>query len=229
MRYVEHRPMSDASTPRLTARDLSLARGDRAILRGVSLELRASRIVSIEGPSGSGKSTLLRVLAAQETADEGALALDGIDAGSLSPREYRRRVALVFQEPVMLDGTVSDNIAKGPSLRGETLAPARIEELLGSVDLSGFGPRDARTLSGGEKQRVALARALANEPSVMLLDEPTSALDEVSAALVLDRIVAIARSGIAVAMVTHSSEQAARIATYRLRFANGTLTEDASR
>jgi putative ABC transport system ATP-binding protein len=209
---------------RLEAEGIVVERQGRRLLDGASLRLDAGEIATIEGASGSGKTTLLRALSTLLPIDAGRILLEGEDAAALPPAVYRRRVALVPQQPPMLEGSVADNIATGPRLRGDVLGEVAIGALLDRVGLpAGFGARDARDLSGGERQRVALARALANEPVALLLDEPTAALDPAAASRVLDLVRALASEGLAVAVVTHIEEHARRLGGARYRCAAGRI------
>lgn len=209
---------------RLEAEGIVVERHGRRLLDGVSLRLDAGEIASLEGASGSGKTTLLRALSTLLPIDAGRILLEGEDAATLPPTLYRRRVALVPQQPPMLEGSVADNIAIGPGLRGDVLHEAAIGALLDRVGLpAGFGARAARDLSGGERQRVALARALANAPVALLLDEPTAALDPVAATLVLELVRALAGEGLAVAVVTHVEAHARHLGGARYRCAAGRL------
>jgi putative ABC transport system ATP-binding protein len=198
--------------PRIEAKDLVVERQGLRILDGASLAVGAGEIASIEGPSGSGKSTLLRAMATLIPIDGGRVTLEGEDAGAIAPTVFRRRVAYVPQQPPMLPGSVADNLATGPSLRGERLGGEAALALLARTDLpASFAERHARDLSGGERQRVALARALANEPVVLLLDEPTAALDPDASAHILELVRALAREGLSVVVVTHQAEHAERL------------------
>lgn len=210
--------------PRIEARDLVVTRQGRAILAEASLAVARSAIATLEGASGSGKSTFLRALATLAPRDGGRILLDGVDAETLAPVTYRRRVGYVPQQPPMLDGTVGDNVATGPRLAGHRMDRATVEALLERVGLPrGFEERAARDLSGGERQRVALARALANEPLVLLLDEPTAALDPEAARRVLDLTVSLAESGLAVIVVTHVGDHAQRLGGARYECREGRI------
>jgi putative ABC transport system ATP-binding protein len=199
-------------TAALEAKDVVFVRDGRRILDGASLTLARGETATIEGPSGSGKSTLLRVMATLLEPDSGTLVLDGVDARSIPPPLFRKRVAYVAQNPPMLDGSVAHNVSAGPRLRGETLTADAIADLLRQADLpADFAARDARQLSGGERARVAVARALANEPELLLLDEPTAALDPSAATRILDLVRSLGSRGLGVLVVTHAAEHAASI------------------
>ncbi|MBS0396588.1 MAG: sulfate/molybdate ABC transporter ATP-binding protein, partial [Proteobacteria bacterium] len=136
----------------------------------------------ILGPSGCGKTTLLRIIAGLETPDRGRVFLQGREATDLPVQQ--RRVGFVFQHYALFRHmTVYDNVAFGLSVRPRRERPpraairAKVEELLGLVQLDWAAGRRPQQLSGGQRQRVALARALAVEPQVLLLDEPFGALD----------------------------------------------------
>jgi putative ABC transport system ATP-binding protein len=196
------------------------------IVDGVSFALHEGESATIEGASGSGKTTFLRILATLVEPDAGTVLLDGTDARAIAPSVFRSRVAYVLQESPMFEGTVAENVATGPRLRGVTMTAAAIASALERVGLVDFEGRIARELSGGERQRVALARALANEPEVLLLDEPTSALDRSSAQHVVSLVRSLAEGGLAVALVTHIAEHASALGGRRLLFEAGRLREE---
>ncbi|MGC9451278.1 MAG: sulfate/molybdate ABC transporter ATP-binding protein [Oceanipulchritudo sp.] len=158
--------------------------GGTTALAGVDLSVGTGHLVALVGPSGSGKTTLLRIIAGLESPDpaSGPLLFHGEEVGRLSARE--RKVGMVFQHYALFRHmSVADNIAFGLNVRRQAERPSRsaicakVEELLGLVQLEGFGKRLPHELSGGQRQRVALARALAVEPRILLLDEPFGALD----------------------------------------------------
>jgi putative ABC transport system ATP-binding protein len=175
---------------------------------------------AVLGPSGSGKSTLLRLLNRLADAEEGSVRYRGDDVRSLDPLELRRRACLVPQLPAPLPGTVADNVAYGPRLRGAGGDVARALRLSG-LDES-YAPREAERLSVGEQQRVMLARALALEPEALLLDEPTAALDEDTRAGV-ERTLAslVAQLGVSTVLVTHDRGQAERLASRTVEIRDG--------
>ncbi|HEX5500154.1 MAG TPA: ATP-binding cassette domain-containing protein, partial [Thermomicrobiales bacterium] len=145
---------------------------DFQALADVSVEAPDGSLTALLGPSGSGKSTLLRVIAGLETPDAGEVTIDDVTATGLSPQ--RRNVGFVFQHYAAFKHmTVRDNIGFGLRIRKRPKQEIarRVDELLGLVQLDGFGDRYPSHLSGGQRQRMALARALAVEPRVLLLDE----------------------------------------------------------
>ncbi|XP_010265391.1 PREDICTED: ABC transporter I family member 17 isoform X2 [Nelumbo nucifera] len=135
------------------------------ILNGVSVDIPKGVIVGIIGPSGSGKSTLLRALNRLWEPPAGTVLLDGRDICDLDVLTLRRKVGMLFQLPVLFDGTVADNIRYGPQLRGKKLSDTEVSKLLNLADLdSSFATKAGGELSVGQAQRVALARTLANDP-----------------------------------------------------------------
>jgi putative ABC transport system ATP-binding protein len=173
------------------------------------------------GPSGSGKSSLLRLLNRLSDPEFGSILFKGEDVRKLDVLELRRRAVLVPQLPALLPGTVAENVRYGPSLRGRE---ADVNSCLGRAGLARtYGDRDAAELSVGEQQRAMLARALALEPEVLLLDEPTSALDEAARDGVERTLEELARTGVAMILVTHDRGQALRITSKVIELREGQL------
>jgi ABC-type multidrug transport system fused ATPase/permease subunit len=193
----------------IVASGLRVARAGRCVLDDVSFEAPRGEVTALVGGSGAGKSTLLRCLNRLAEPDAGTIALDGADIRSLAPPLLRRRVALVSQTPVMLEGTVEDNLAYGvPGLS----AAAKADALAAAGLDAAFLGRTARELSGGERARVALARALTREPDAILLDEPTAALDPRTAYRIAGTVAALAARDLAVIVATHDLALAGEIA-----------------
>lgn len=177
---------------------------------------------AVVGPSGAGKSTLLRLLNRLTDPDHGCVRFRGEDVRSLDPLELRRHACLVPQLPALLPGSVRENVAYGPRLRGATTEVGRALELAG-LD-AGYAEREAGRLSVGEQQRVMLARALALEPDVLLLDEPTAALDESARGGVERTLTELVRDlGVSAVLVTHDRAQAERLASRTLELRDGRL------
>jgi ATP-binding cassette subfamily B protein len=186
------------------------------VLRHLDLEVAAGERVCVVGPTGAGKSTLLSLLLRFYDPDAGAVELDGVDLRRLELASLRRQIALVPQDPWILDGTVADSLALGrPGATTEELeAAARatlVDELVHKLP-DGWDTQVGEggvRLSGGQRRRVALARAILRDASVLLLDEPTSGLDAASEQAVLDALDRAAE-GRTVLVVSHRLGLAAR-------------------
>jgi ABC-type methionine transport system ATPase subunit len=209
-----------------------VVRGDAHILRGIDLDIPAGEVVSVVGPSGAGKTSLIRLLNRLDDPLSGTVSYRGAPIESIRVRELRRRVAFVFQTPVMFAGSVADNLALARDLpHAAAESPSgRVIESDEALRLAGVDPalaaRDAQSLSGGERQRVSMARALMTGPDALLLDEPTSALDPE----VADHIMATIRSlaatmHLTVVMVSHRLEEAHAVSTHTVFMEAGKVIE----
>lgn len=194
----------------LSVEQLRVSLQGEEILRGLSLRAERGAFVSLLGESGCGKSTLLKSIAGLIEAASGEIRLDGRSLLTVSPE--KRGTVIVFQDLRLFPHmTVEKNIAFPMELRGLSREQQRkeAERLLDEVQLTGYGRRKIRELSGGQMQRVALARALAAEPSVLLLDEPFSGLDERLRAEMGSLVRRIHRERkITTILVTHDSREA---------------------
>jgi putative ABC transport system ATP-binding protein len=208
--------------PPLATEHLTRVVDGQTLVADVSIEVRAEEVFVVFGPSGSGKSSLLRLLNRLDEPTGGTVYLDGTDYRTIDPRTLRRRVGWVPQRPTLIEGTVAENVAWGPTLRDEPVDEARLHELLDRLGLSGFADRDADRLSGGEAQRVAIARTLFNDPDVVLLDEPASSLDAAAAdrveSLLADVMAAYALTAV---LVTHDADRARRLGHRGVRLRDG--------
>ncbi|MCS3677158.1 putative ABC transport system ATP-binding protein [Salinibacter ruber] len=208
--------------PPLATEHLTRVVDGETLVADVSIEVRAEEVFVVFGPSGSGKSSLLRLLNRLDEPTGGTVYLDGTDYRTIDPRTLRRRVGWVPQRPTLIEGTVAENVAWGPTLRDEPVDEARLHELLDRLGLSGFADRDADRLSGGEAQRVAIARTLFNDPDVVLLDEPASSLDAAAAdrveSLLADVMAAYALTAV---LVTHDADRARRLGHRGVRLRDG--------
>ena len=184
--------------------------GEVQAIDDVSFSIASGEIVALLGPSGCGKTTILRSIAGFEPPDAGSIHIAGSDVTRLKP--YERNVGLLFQHYALFPHmTVAENVAYGLRHRGHPRAdiPARVEDMLGLVQLEGFGQRRPHQLSGGQQQRVALARALATRPGLILLDEPLSALDaKLRQDLRAELKQVLAAVGSTAIVVTHDQEEA---------------------
>jgi tungstate transport system ATP-binding protein len=143
--------------------------------------VRAGETVGIYGPNGAGKSTLLQALAGLLPLSSGTISIrDQVLGRDLTPIAYHRRIAAVFQEPLLLRGTVSHNVGLGLALRGVGKAEReeRVRPVLEQLKIAHLADRSIGMLSGGEAQRTSLARALVLDPEILFLDEAFAALDQ---------------------------------------------------
>jgi tungstate transport system ATP-binding protein len=198
---------------KLELRDVAVNRGRRRVLDVPALEVLRGELLAVVGPNGAGKSTLVQVAALLERPANGEVLFDGEPVGR-NVLSYRRRMAVVFQEPLLLDTGVENNVRAGLGLRG---VPRSEQRRRAGIWLERFGiaqlaRRSARTLSGGEAQRTSLARALALEPEVLILDEPFAALDAPTrSALINDLDDILGESRITTIFVTHDRSEALRL------------------
>ena len=185
----------------------------RRVLNDLSYSLAAGEFVAVMGDSGVGKSTLLNLIAGLDSADAGAIFVDGVDIAALDDNAAtqlrRARMGFVFQAfHVLPHLSLQQNIALPLLLNGADLG--RAEVMLDAVGLAGRGADFPRQLSGGELQRVAIARALVHRPALVLADEPTGNLDPDTAQQILQVLRDELRStGASAIMVTHSHAAAA--------------------
>lgn len=201
--------------PVLALASVRVEYGGVAALDVPALDVRAGEIFGVIGPNGSGKSTLLRVMGLLERPAAGEVRLHGRAVAPGRALDERRRMAVVFQQPLLVDATVAENAWLGLRFRG---VPAReraerVTRWLERFGIDGLRDRPARTLSGGEAQRVALARALVLEPEVLLLDEPFAGLDQPARAALIPEVGAILRTErVTTVLVTHDRAEAQALA-----------------
>lgn len=151
------------------------------VLDNITLSLKRGTTLGLIGPTGGGKTTLLRIIDLLEKPSQGKIFFENVDTSKSEKTrmKIRRKIAMVFQKPIVFRGTVYDNIHYGLKIRGinSKASKKKIMDLLDSLGLEGYEHRDASKLSGGEIQRIALARAIITQPKLLLLDEPTANLD----------------------------------------------------
>jgi len=192
---------------------------DTKVLGDVSLQIPVGHLTVVAGASGSGKTSLLRLCNRLDVPTAGTVRFRGTDLAELDPLVLRRRVGMVFQQPVLFGGTVAENLHVAASDAG----PDQLATALAGVELGAeFLARIGDDLSGGEAQRVCLARALLCEPEVLLMDEPTAALHP-AARRSLEATVQILQqeSKVDVVWVTHDMEQISRMADHLVVLADG--------
>lgn len=203
---------------------------DLPAVRDVEVHVQAGQITALLGPNGSGKSTVLRMISGSLVPDTGRVAVLGRPLDEWERRALAREVGVVQQtEEIAFPITTRDFIALGrfPYLgnwRREGPADREaIRQAMRICDVEEFVDRPVRSLSGGERQRVRIARALAQEPSILLLDEPTVALDIRHEMAIFELLRTLAAEGVAVLIVTHNLNLAARYADRLLLLETGRL------
>jgi ATP-binding cassette subfamily B protein len=164
--------------------NVSFRYGNRAILRGVDLNITPGEMIGLVGHSGSGKSTLVNLICRFYDVTEGQIKVEGVDLRSVRVADYRKHIGLVLQEPFLFFGTIAENIAYGKpdATRTEIVAAARAAHAHEFILRQPFGydslvGERGQSLSGGERQRISIARALLIDPKILILDEATSAVD----------------------------------------------------
>jgi len=191
--------------PAIAVSELTVVRGGRAVLNGLTLDVEPGHVTGLLGPSGCGKSTLMRAIVGVQIVASGAVTVLGEPAGSAS---LRRRVGYVTQAPsVYGDLSIEENLRFFASVVGAD--ERRIAELIDTVGLAGLEGRVAGSLSGGQRSRVSLATALLGRPAVLVLDEPTVGLDPVLRAELWRDFHELAAAGTTLLISSHVMEEAA--------------------
>ncbi len=216
------------SAPLYKLNDVRKRHGNGFHLHIEELEIDGSGIFALLGPNGSGKSTLLRLLHFLEPVEAGTIRFRGQTIHFPASLSLRRSIAMVFQKPVMLSGSVRHNILYGMRLR-KAVYMDRLDAILRELDLVALADEPAKKLSGGEAQRVALARALVTQPDVLLLDEPTANLDPYNIRLIEHIIKRTAEQGrVNIVLVTHDVFQVRRLADTAAFMVAGKIIETGS-
>jgi len=196
--------------PILGIKDLVVRHGDQTVLQVGSLDIQEGEVLAVIGPNGAGKSTLLLVLGRLLHPDAGQVCFRGKPIEQEDELAYRRRIALVLQEPLLLHRSVYDNVAAGLKFRGlpQTEVKLRTEQWLDRLEINHLRDRPANRLSGGEAQRTSLARAFVLQPELLLLDEPFSALDAPTRSRLLqDLHTLLSQTNITTVFITHDLDE----------------------
>ena len=207
--------------------------GDFQVLRDCTTRVAKGEVVVVCGPSGSGKSTLVQCVNGLEPYQKGEIRINGVSVGDKRTDlpKLRARVGMVFQHFELFPHlTVTDNLCLAQTKVLGRSRDAATEKAMGLLDRVGMRDQAAKypgQLSGGQQQRVAIARALAMDPIAMLFDEPTSALDPEMINEVLDVMVALARDGMTMMVVTHEMGFARKVADRMIFMDKGEIVEDA--
>ena len=193
-----------------------------------TLSVEQGERIAVLGPSGAGKSTLLNLIAGFLPPASGTIIIDGQTHTDTPPA--RRPVSMLFQENNLFHHlTVRQNIGLGmhPGLKLSAAQTARLQAIAGQMGLDALLDRLPGELSGGQRQRAALARCLVREQPVLLLDEPFSALDPALRQEMLALVSDVCQQQqLTLLMVSHSVEDAARIAPRSLVVADGRIAWD---
>ena len=217
----------------ISIRDVHKSYGPVEVLSGCSTEVEKGEVIVVCGPSGSGKSTLIKCVNGLEPIQRGEIVVDGVSVAARGTNlpKLRARVGMVFQHFELFPHLkVVDNVTLAQRKvlgRREEEARAKALALLDRVGLREHAHKHPGELSGGQQQRVAIARSLALDPICMLFDEPTSALDPEMINEVLDVMVALAREGMTMIVVTHEMGFARRVAHRIVFMDRGKIVEDA--
>lgn len=216
----------------LELRNIWKSFGHKTVLQGVSLKARRGSTFCIIGPNGAGKTTILRMIDLLEKPDRGEIIYDNVNILALDSDEEiacRRKMAVVFQQPVLYKMSVYDNVSIGLKIRGmeKRFMKERVQSALEAVNLYDYRDSQAHTLSGGEAQRLCLARALVLEPEILLLDEPTANLDPANTIVVENIVREYGRNGKGVVIfTTHNMFEAKRLADRILLLVDGRIVEE---
>lgn len=215
----------------LEAQDIFWKQERKTILQGINFHLSPGECVGLIGPNGSGKSSLLKILAFLEPPTSGKLYFQGQSIPKNVPLAIRRKIAIVFQESLLLNTRVYENVAIGLKIRGlsNAIIRERVDYWLEQFGVIHLSKQLARSLSGGEAQRVSLARAFAMEPDILFLDEPFSALDApTKEGLRVDLAKVFNATQITTVLVSHDFKDIAHLSSRALILLNGEVAAEDS-
>jgi tungstate transport system ATP-binding protein len=211
----------------VVAKDLSVSFGGQKVLDIPSLEVYRNEVLVIIGPNGSGKTTLLLCLSRLTNPQTGTVSYHGLPVqDSKSVLQLHRKLAVVFQESLLLNSSVWDNVTLGLRLRNikGNEVKVRAQKWLERFGVAPLAKRQARTLSSGEAKRVSLARAFALQPEVLFLDEPFTALDSPTRQALLEDFESVLNeTKITTVMVTHDRNEALALADRVAVLMNGRI------
>lgn len=226
-------------TNKISIKNLSVSYSGHFAIQDIKLEIKDKSIIAFIGPSGCGKSSLLRSInrmndTIQDCETNGEIFIDGVDIyhEKVDSVLLRLKVGMVFQKPVPFPKSIYDNIAFGPKIHGMCKTKNEMDEIVETClkkvalweDVKDRLKDKGTSLSGGQQQRLCIARTIAVKPDVILMDEPCSALDPI-ATIKIEELMQELKQNYTIAIVTHSMQQAARIADETAFFYMGHLIE----
>ena len=240
-REETHETVGEIHSPsaHITVREVTVWYGEKIGIENVNIDIGSNEVLALVGPSGCGKSTFLRCLNRMNDIIDncrmtGDIRLDGEDIfdPKLDVVLLRARVGMVFQKPNPFPKSIYDNVAYGPRIHGLSETRADTDEIVQrSLERAGLWEevkdrleQPGTGLSGGQQQRLCIARAIAVSPEVILMDEPCSSLDPIATARI-EGLIDELRQQYAIALVTHSMQQAARVSQRTAYFHLGHLVE----
>ncbi len=206
--------------------------GSNVVLKDINLTVKKGEVVVIIGPSGCGKSTFLRCLNGLEDIQGGVITIDGlpVEAGKRDITKLRQKIGMVFQSYELFPHkTVIENVILAPTKVQKRTREDAVKEALELLDKVGLADKKdyyPRQLSGGQKQRVAIVRALLMHPEVILFDEVTAALDPEMVHEVLETMIALAKAGSTMLIVTHEMAFAKAVADRIIFIDKGDIVEE---
>lgn len=207
----------------LAAQNLTVRRGGRAVVSGLSATCAPGQITAIVGPNGAGKSSLLIALAGLMVPAAGDVTLDGAHLASLTPRRRAQAIGYLPQGADIAWDVAAENLVALGRLPWRDTGAAAIDAALAALDLGALRHRPVSQLSGGERARVLLARVLAGEPRWILADEPLAALDLAHQLALIAHLRACADAGQGVVVVLHDLALAMNHADHVLVLKDGCL------
>ncbi|XHP72659.1 Vitamin B12 import ATP-binding protein BtuD [Arenibacter antarcticus] len=194
----------------LKLKDVAVFQGENLVLNDISLEIKKGEFVYLIGKTGSGKSSFMKMLYGDLPLKQGSGSIVDFDLKTLKEKDIpylRRKLGVVFQDFKLLpDRNINNNlffVLKATGWKDQSLMNAKVEEVLGKVDMKTKGFKFPHELSGGEQQRIAIARALLNDPDLILADEPTGNLDPQTSVEVMKVLQEINKTGRTILMATH--------------------------
>ncbi|NLL52085.1 MAG: ATP-binding cassette domain-containing protein [Peptococcaceae bacterium] len=210
----------------LRAEGINVVKNKKTILRDVNVAIRRGECLGLVGPNGSGKSTLLKIISMLEQPTGGRIYWEGQLLPTQIPMSIRHQIAIVFQEPLLLNKNVYQNVALGLKFRRlpKKEIKSRVEYWLETFGISHLAKQHAHSLSGGEAQRTSLARAFALNPQILFLDEPFSALDAPTIEELLGDLKKVFEStGVTTLIVSHNFRDINRLANRMLVLLGGQI------